>query len=29
VAENDAGLVDRDPLAVVPPELDDPPPRIA
>jgi putative SOS response-associated peptidase YedK len=29
VAENDAGLVDRDPLAVAPPELDDPPPRIA
>lgn len=26
VAENDAGLLERDPLAVPPPELDDPPP---
>ncbi|MBR0651009.1 SOS response-associated peptidase [Roseomonas terrae] len=26
VAENDAGLIARDPLAVAPPELDDPPP---
>lgn len=29
VAENDAGLVERDRLAVPPPELDDPPPRQA
>lgn len=27
VAENDPGLIERDPLAVVPLELDDPPPR--
>jgi putative SOS response-associated peptidase YedK len=29
VAENDAGLLDRDPLAVPPPGLDDPPPAFA
>jgi len=29
VAENDAGLISRDPLAVAPAELDDPPPPLA
>jgi hypothetical protein len=28
VAETDAGLLKRDPLAVPPPELDDPPPEL-
>ena len=28
VAENDEGLTGRDPLAVAPPELDDPPPDL-
>jgi hypothetical protein len=27
VAEDDAGLIERDPLAMPPPGMDDPPPR--